>query len=69
MHTSSVIVHTLPTPRNSCAHLFLLCALTKAIDPKFLKHSQEKFHSLFVIVNYLYCVYIFTVIETFFVCD
>lgn len=66
MHTSSVIVHTLPTSRNSCAHLFLLCALTKAIDPKFLKHSQDKLHSLFVIVNYLYCVYIFTVIETFF---
>lgn len=66
MHTSSVIVHTLPPPRGSCAHLFLLCALTKAFDPKFLKHSQDKLHSLIVIVNYLYCVYIFTVFETFF---
>lgn len=69
MHTSSVIVHTLPTPRDSCAHLFLLCALTKAFDPQFLKHSQDKLHSLIVLVNYLYCVYIFTVFETFFVCD
>lgn len=69
MHTSSVIVHTLTTPRDSCAHLFLLCALIKAIDPKFLKHSQDKLHSVFVIVNYLSCVYIFTVFETFFVCD
>lgn len=63
MHTSSVIVHTLPTPRDSCAYSSF-CALTKAIDPRFLKHSQDKLHSLFVIVNYLYCVYIFTVFET-----
>lgn len=64
MHTSSVTVHTLPTPRDSCAYSSF-CALTKAIDPRFLKHSQDKLHSLFVTVNYLYCVYIFTVFETF----
>jgi hypothetical protein len=68
MHTSSVIIYTLPTAGNSCSHLFLLCAFTKAIDPKFLKHTQEKLHSCLSLQLPVLYVY-FAVSVTFFVCD